>query len=169
MNNLPVGSEILQTPTNLFIRLPIQYVGVKLYNNSSNEDPVYANIGDAGMDVRANESKTIYPGTTEIVKTGLYVEIPPNYEIQVRPRSGLSAKTKMRISNSPGTIDSNYRGEIGIIIDNHGENEIIVSSGDKIAQLVLNQVPTINWIKVSSLDELTSTIRGAEGFGSTGV
>lgn len=139
---------------------------VKILNKSSNKLPEYANLGDAGMDIRANETSTVYPGETKIIKTGLFIEVPVGYELQVRPRSGISAKTKMRVANSPGTIDSNYRGEIGVIVDNLGGEEIKITAGDRIAQIVFNQVPTIQWREVQ---ELSNTTRNAQGFGSTGV
>lgn len=143
-------------------------VGIKIYNYSSNPIPEYAQTGDAGMDVRASETVCVYPGETKIIKTGLYVAIPLGYELQVRPRSGMSAKTNIRIANAPGTIDSNYRGEIGVIVDNIGNDEFHINTGDRIAQLVLSRVPTIRWNSVDSIEALGETNRGAGGFGSTG-
>lgn len=143
-------------------------LNIRIYNKSTNPNPEYAQIGDAGMDIRASEPAIIYPGETKIVKTGLYVAIPKGYEIQVRPRSGMSAKTNIRISNAPGTIDSNYRGEIGVIVDNTGNDEYYINVGDRIAQLVLNKVPTIRWQSVENIEALGETNRGAGGFGSTG-
>lgn len=144
-------------------------IEVDIFNDSGFENPEYAKSGDAGVDVRSTETKMLYPGETTTIKTGLYVALPFGYELQVRPRSGLSLKTKMRVANSPGTIDSNYRGEICIIVDNIGELELHIQSGDRVAQLVLSQVPTIKWHNVQSKDELTETVRGSAGFGSTGV
>lgn len=126
--------------------------------------PSYANIGDAGADIYAVEDISIAPKTTVIVPTGLKVAIPIGYEIQIRSRSGLAAKTKIRVSNGVGTIDSQFRGEIGVIFDNIGTQIYEIKKGDRIAQMVLNQVPTIKWTEVESLDE---TERG-EGFGSSG-
>lgn len=143
-------------------------IGIRIFNNSSNPLPEYAKTGDAGMDIRSNETICVYPGETRIIKTGLYVAIPKGYELQVRPRSGMSAKTNIRIANAPGTIDSNYRGEIGIIVDNTGNDEYYINEGDRIAQLVLNKVPTISWYSVDSIEALGDTNRGAGGFGSTG-
>lgn len=141
---------------------------IRIYNTSTNPNPEYAKYGDAGMDIRASEPVCVYPGETRIIKTGLFVAIPMGYELQVRPRSGMSAKTNIRIANTPGTIDSNYRGEIGIIVDNTGNDEYVISTGDRIAQLVLNKVPTIRWLPVENMEALGETNRGAGGFGSTG-
>ena len=146
----------------------IMGVSVRVYNKSTNPIPEYAQNGDAGMDVRASETVCVYPGETKIIKTGLFVAIPQGYELQVRPRSGMSAKTNIRIANSPGTIDSNYRGEIGVIVDNTGNDEYYINVGDRIAQLVLNKVPTIRWYPVENIEALGETNRGAGGFGSTG-
>lgn len=144
-------------------------VSVKIVNTSDNQLPTYAKEGDAGMDVCANETICLYPGETRIIKTGLFVAIPSGYEIQVRPRSGMSARTNIRVANTPGTIDSNYRGEIGIILDNTGHDEYYINKGDRIAQLVLNRVPFIRWYPVENVEALGDTNRGAGGFGSTGV
>ncbi len=143
-------------------------ISVRIYNKSINPNPEYAQDGDAGMDIRASEPVCVYPGETKIIKTGLYVAIPKGYEIQVRPRSGMSARTNIRVSNSPGTIDSNYRGEIGVIVDNIGNDEYYINVGDRIAQLVLNKVPSIRWYPVENVEALGETNRGAGGFGSTG-
>ena len=144
-------------------------ITVDIFNNSGFNNPEYAKHGDAGVDIRSVETKMIYPGETTTIKTGLYVALPFGYELQVRPRSGLSLKTKMRVANAPGTIDSNYRGEICVIVDNIGGHEINIQQGDRIAQLVLQQVPTICWHNVNSVEELSETARGSAGFGSTGV
>ena len=110
---------------------------VKVINKSKNNLPFYATKGSAGMDVYSNEELELEPLSTTIVKTGLFVKIPEGYEIQVRPRSGLSAKSKLRIANSPGTIDSDYLGEIGIIIDNISDTyHHLIKKGERIAQLV---------------------------------
>lgn len=143
-------------------------ISIRIYNKSTNPNPDYAQLGDAGMDVRASEPVCVYPGETKIVKTGLYVAIPKDYELQVRPRSGMSAKTNIRVANAPGTIDSNYRGEIGVIVDNIGNDEYYINVGDRIAQLVLSKVPTIRWFPVENIEALGETNRGAGGFGSTG-
>ncbi len=129
--------------------------------------PTYAHTSDAGCDVYALEDVSIKPNETGvIVKTGIAMAIPKGYEVQVRPRSGMSAKTKLRIANAPGTIDSAYRGEIGIIIDNLGAITAKIEKGQKIAQLVIMPVPMMVFEEVEELDE---TDRGNGGFGSTGA
>lgn len=141
---------------------------VKIVNKSQFPLPAYETLGAAGMDVRATESVPIYPQETKLLKTGLFVGIPQGYEIQVRPRSGLSLKTGLRVANAPGTIDSDYRGEICIIMTNTGDMTAFVSEGDRIAQLVLAPVLQVEWDEVSDVINLGSTERGAGGFGSTG-
>ena len=145
-------------------------IDVKVYNCSGNSLPKYETIGSAGMDVRAMCSQPIVisPGKSAIIPTGLHVEIPVGYEIQVRSRSGLAAKKKVFVLNSPGTIDSDYRNGIGVILMNLGDSDFVVENGERVAQLVLNEVPQINWISVNTLDDLSSTERGMGGFGSTG-
>jgi dUTP pyrophosphatase len=128
--------------------------------------PAYASDGAAGMDVLAAESLTLAAGARHAVTTGLTLAIPPGYEIQVRPRSGLALKHGISVPNSPGTIDSDYRGELKIIVINHGHEPFAIARGDRIAQLVLAPVTRARWEEV---DELDMTARGAGGFGSTGV
>lgn len=132
--------------------------------------PSYETTGAAGADVRASlgvgEKLLLKPGERVLVPTGLSMEIPYGYEVQVRPRSGLSFKTGLMVLNSPGTIDSDYRGEVKIILGNLGTKEEIISHGDRVAQLVLAPVTQAHYV-VSS-DELSETARGAGGFGSTG-
>lgn len=142
---------------------------VGVYNVSGNALPEYSKSGDAGKDVRASEGFTLHPGDTRIINTGLYVAIPEGYEIQVRPRSGLSVNTKLRVANSPGTIDSNFRGELCVIMDNIGGDSCIIRKGDRIGQLVLAVVPVWDWNLVGSPELLGDTNRGINGFGSTGV
>ena len=127
--------------------------------------PAYATSGAAGMDVLAAEHITLAPGTCHAVATGFAVAIPPGYEIQVRPRSGLALKHGISVPNTPGTIDSDYRGEIKVILINHGTAAFAIARGDRIAQLVLAPVTLAAWDEVDELDE---TVRGAGGFGSTG-
>ena len=127
--------------------------------------PAYATQGAAGMDVLAAESVTLRPGARHAVATGLSVAIPPGYEIQVRPRSGLALKHGVTVPNTPGTIDSDYRGELKVILINHGENSFAIQRGDRVAQLVLAPVTLAHWREVDELDETT---RGEGGFGSTG-
>ena len=127
--------------------------------------PAYATPGAAGMDVLAAEAVTLAPGARHAVATGFAVAIPPGYEIQVRPRSGLALKHGVSVPNTPGTIDSDYRGELKVIVINHGRDEFAIERGDRIAQLVLAPVTVAAWDEVAELDE---TARGAGGFGSTG-
>ena len=127
--------------------------------------PAYAHPSDAGMDVRSVEELVIPAGKRALVHTGLVVLLPPLYEAQVRPRSGLALKFGVTVLNTPGTIDSGYRGEIGVILANFGDADFIVKMGDKIAQLVIAPVTQPEVCEVSEIDE---TDRGAGGFGSTG-
>ncbi|NNC53303.1 MAG: dUTP diphosphatase [Erythrobacter sp.] len=127
--------------------------------------PAYATTGAAGMDVLSAESVTIRPGQRHAVATGLAIAIPENYEIQVRPRSGLAFKHGITVPNTPGTIDSDYRGELKVILINHGADDFAIQRGDRIAQLVLAPVTQAKWDEVEELDE---TDRGEGGFGSTG-
>ena len=127
--------------------------------------PAYASAGAAGMDVLAAEQVTLEPGRRHAVATGLSVAIPAGYEIQVRPRSGLAFKHGISVPNAPGTIDSDYRGELKVILINHGTEAFAVARGDRIAQLVLAPVTRAVWSEVEELDE---TARGTGGFGSTG-
>jgi dUTP pyrophosphatase len=129
------------------------------------ELPAYATEGAAGMDVLAAEDVTLAPGARHAVATGLAVAIPQGFEIQVRPRSGLALKHGVTVPNTPGTIDSDYRGELKVIMINHGDAAFEIRRGDRIAQLVLAPVVQATWLKVDELDE---TVRGEGGFGSTG-
>ncbi|MEW4449158.1 dUTP diphosphatase [Qipengyuania sp. JC766] len=127
--------------------------------------PRYATEGAAGMDILAAEDITIQPAMRHAVATGLSVAIPDGYEIQVRPRSGLALKHGLTVPNTPGTIDSDYRGELKVIVINHGAEPFGIARGDRIAQLVIAPVTRAAWEEVGDLDE---TARGAGGFGSTG-
>ena len=127
--------------------------------------PAYATDGAAGMDVLAAEDATIAPGQRHAVATGLSVAIAAGYEIQVRPRSGLALKHGITVPNTPGTIDSDYRGELKVILINHGAEDFAIARGDRVAQLVLAPVTQATWDEVDKLDD---TARGAGGFGSTG-
>jgi len=178
--DMPAGTKIIEIPVEL---------------SEGVEIPKYTHIGDAGIDVRALEDYDILPGETKLIKTGIKVAIPQGYEIQVRPRSGLSLKTKMRVANTPGTIDSSYRGEIGIIVDNIdppikdityepvlNEDGTVkklnitsvlygapchIQKGDRIAQLVLSEVPLAHFYQVENIGVFDSE-RGEDGFGSSG-
>tara|TARA_B100000674_G_C37916278_1_gene951099 strand:+ start:1242 stop:1679 length:438 start_codon:yes stop_codon:yes gene_type:complete len=135
--------------------------------NSKIKLPVYKTDGSSGMDLMAFVQKPILiiPGKSEIIPTGLSVAIPENTEIQIRPRSGLAAKNNISVLNTPGTIDSDYRGEIKVILYNHGDKDFIVNNEDRIAQMVL--VPIFK-ATFEEVNELPETIRGEGGFGSTG-
>lgn len=143
-------------------------IEVKVVNHSKNDLPKYETSGAAAMDVAAASDVEISAGSTVPVPTGLFVEIPDGYEIQVRPRSGLSLKTLLRVANAPGTIDSDYRGEIKVLLYNAGNVPIKVQEGERVAQLVLCPVTKCVWNPQLSQELLSSTDRGAGGFGSTG-
>ena len=128
--------------------------------------PSYAHPSDAGMDVRSVDELTLAPGRRALVHTGLVMLLPPGYEAQVRPRSGLALKSGVTVLNTPGTIDSGYRGEVGVILANFGETDFRVKPGDKIAQIVVAPVAQAEIVETEDVDE---TDRGAGGFGSTGV
>ncbi|KGF07278.1 MAG: dUTP diphosphatase [Ezakiella sp.] len=141
---------------------------VKIINKSNNALPEYQTSGAAGMDIRAfvPSDIKIKPGEVKLVPTGLYLEIPKGYEIQVRARSGLALKNSIGVANGIGTIDSDYRGELCVILVNFGQNEFVVKNGDRIAQMVLNKYEPIEFVVD---EELSSTERGEGGFGSSGV
>jgi len=128
--------------------------------------PAYAHPGDAGMDVRSIEELTLAPGARALVHTGLVLMLPPDAEAQVRPRSGLALKHGVTVLNTPGTIDAGYRGEVGVILVNLGNEPFTVEKGMKIAQIVVSPVAQAEIVEVASVDE---TDRGAGGFGSTGI
>ncbi len=127
--------------------------------------PKYANCGDAGMDLFSTEYYKLNPGERCLVSTGLKFEVPFGYELQIRPRSGLALKKGVSLVNTPGTLDSGYRGELGLIVINHGQEILEISSGDKIAQAVLNKIEIADIEEVNKLNE---SQRGEQGFGSSG-
>jgi dUTP pyrophosphatase len=127
--------------------------------------PHYAHPGDAGLDLFAIEQVEILPGETQLIKTGIAIALPPNTEAQIRPRSGLALKHSLTVLNSPGTIDAGYRGELGVILINHGKKSFEVIPGMKIAQMVI--APIIQ-AKIIVVEQLYDTSRGINGFGSTG-
>ncbi|MGV3697670.1 dUTP diphosphatase [Flavobacterium sp.] len=141
---------------------------VKIINKSQHDLPNYETIASAGMDLRANLSEPIElkPLERAIIKTGLFIELPIGYEAQVRPRSGLAAKKGITVLNSPGTVDADYRGEIGVILVNLSNENFVVENGERIAQLIIAKHERAEWIAVKALSE---TSRGEGGFGSTGV
>ncbi len=140
---------------------------VKIVNNSAFPLPEYATEGSAGLDLRANieTAKTLQPMERIIIPTGLFIELPIGYEAQVRPRSGTAFKKGLSIPNAPGTIDSDYRGEVGVILINLNTEAVVIEPGERIAQMVIARYERISWAEV---DSLTETERGAGGFGSTG-
>ena len=140
---------------------------VKIVNQSNNPLPEYSTIHSAGMDLRANLTNpvTLKPLERVLVPTGLYIELPAGYEAQIRPRSGLALKKGITVLNSPGTIDADYRGEIGIILVNLSNEEFVIQHGERICQMVIAQHEHIGWDVVEVLEE---TVRGAGGFGHTG-
>jgi dUTP pyrophosphatase len=141
---------------------------VKVVNKSKHSLPHYSTIASAGMDLRANidESISLKPLERTIVKTGIFMELPVGFEAQVRPRSGLALKKGITVLNSPGTVDADYRGEVGVILVNLSSEEFVIEDGERIAQMVIAKHEQADWVKVETLDE---TERGARGFGSTGV
>lgn len=140
---------------------------VKVINKSKNALPHYETPLSAGMDVRAdlNEAVTLAPLGRALIPTGLYVELPAGYEMQVRPRSGLAAKHGLTVLNSPGTIDADYRGEVKVILANLSDTPFTIEPGERIAQLVVARHERVEWVESEALSD---TERGAGGFGSTG-
>jgi deoxyuridine 5''-triphosphate nucleotidohydrolase (dut) len=141
---------------------------VKIVNKSAFEIPKYATPQSAGVDLRANISESIIlkPLERKLIPTGLFIELPDGYEAQIRPRSGLAIKSGISLVNTPGTIDPDYRGEIGVIVINLSNDEFILNPGERIAQMVICKFERVEWESVSDLSE---SERGAGGFGSTGT
>jgi len=141
---------------------------IKIINKSSHDVPHYETLASAGMDLRANipEAIVLKPLERSIVRTGLFIELPVGIEAQVRPRSGLAAKKGITVLNAPGTIDADYRGEIGVILANLSNEDFIIQNGERIAQLIIAKHERAEWVEVEALSE---TDRGEGGFGSTGV
>jgi dUTP pyrophosphatase len=142
-------------------------LNIKIINRSRHALPEYATTASAGLDLRAHLDTPITLGPLEraVVPTGLYMELPIGYEAQVRPRSGLAAKHGLTVLNSPGTIDADYRGEVGVILVNLSNTSFTLQDGERIAQLVIAKHERVEWRPV---EELTETVRGAGGFGHTG-
>ncbi|HJC99504.1 MAG TPA: dUTP diphosphatase [Candidatus Dwaynia gallinarum] len=136
-----------------------------LYENS--KLPEFANSGDAGMDIFSVDRKVIKSGESQLIRIGISIELPKDTEIQIRPKSGLALNNGITLLNSPGTIDEGYRGEIKVIVINHGKNDFLVEEGMKIAQMVLKPIYKVKITKVDSIDYETD--RGKNGFGSSGV
>ena len=140
---------------------------IKIINKSAHKLPEYETGASAGMDLRANISEAVIlkPLARAIIKTGLFIELPVGFEAQVRPRSGLAAKHGLTVLNSPGTVDADYRGEIGVILVNLSNTDFKIENGERIAQLVIAKHERATWLEVNQLNE---TSRGEGGFGSTG-
>jgi dUTP pyrophosphatase len=140
---------------------------VKIVNQSGNSLPEYSTTLSAGMDLRANleQPLVLKPMERRLIPTGLFIELPAGFEAQIRPRSGLALKKGISVLNTPGTIDADYRGEIGIILINLSSEDFLVNHGERICQMVINKVEMIDWKQVNSLEE---SDRGAGGFGHTG-
>lgn len=145
-----------------------EQIDIPIQIEEGSEAPVYASKGASGADLKAFITKdiAIAPGKSALVPTGLRFEIPKGYELQIRPRSGLALKNQITVLNTPGTIDADYRGEVGVILINHSTEDFIVKPGMRIAQLVITPVLQANFI---SVEDLTTTARGAGGFGHTGL
>ena len=144
---------------------------IKVFNNSKNELHQYATPQSAGLDLRANIQHDIVlnPGQRTLVPTGLHIQLPVGYEAHIRPRSGLAIKNGITCLNSPGTIDADYRGDVGVILINHGTEPFVIKQGDRIAQMVIAKHETAEWESVESMDQLEDTERGSDGYGHTGV
>lgn len=141
---------------------------VKVINKSKHELPAYATEGSAGMDLRANIDAPIvlHPMERKLIPTGLYIALPMGYEAQVRPRSGIALKHGISVCNSPGTVDCDYRNEIGVILINLGQEDFVVNDGERIAQMIIAKYERAEWEPVDELDE---TERGMGGYGHTGI
>ncbi len=141
---------------------------IRIVNHSKHPLPAYETVASAGMDLRANLENDIVlkPLERTLVPTGLFVEIPIGYEAQIRPRSGLAIKKGVTLLNTPGTIDSDYRGEIKVIVVNLSTDDFVITNGERIAQMIIAAHEQAEWIEV---DELVDTLRGAGGFGHTGI
>lgn len=141
---------------------------IKIVNKSKHPLPEYATAGAAGVDLRANIDApiTLAPGERKLIPTGIYIGLPDGYEAQVRPRSGLALKHGISVCNTPGTIDPDYSGQIGVVLINHGQENFIVNDGERIAQMIISKFERAEWDVVEELDE---TERGECGYGHTGV
>lgn len=141
---------------------------IKIVNKSKHPLPEYATTGAAGVDLRANIDApiTLAPGERKLIPTGIYIGLPDGYEAQVRPRSGLALKHGISVCNTPGTIDPDYSGQIGVVLINHGQENFIVNDGERIAQMIISKFERAEWDVVEELDE---TERGEGGYGHTGV
>jgi dUTP pyrophosphatase len=140
---------------------------IRIVNNSKHELPSYGTAFSAGMDLRANlkDPRILKPGERDLIPTGLYMELPKGFEAQIRPRSGLALKKGITVLNTPGTIDADYRGEVGIILINLSDKDFVINDGERICQMIIAKHETIVW---EETEELNDTVRGSGGFGHTG-
>lgn len=161
-----LNKEIMLAQENEYSHISISYI-----NKSTNEDPKFAYEGDSGFDLRADieESVTLKPGERVLIPTGLYFELVKGLELQVRPRSGLAIKNGITVLNSPGTVDSHYRGEVKIPLINLGQEPFTVVKGDRIAQAVIAPVYGEGKVKLNKTDSINETVRGEGGFNSSGI
>lgn len=161
-----LNKEIMLAQENEYSHISISYI-----NKSTNEDPKFAYEGDSGFDLRADieESVTIKPGERALIPTGLYFELVKGLELQVRPRSGLAIKNGITVLNSPGTVDSHYRGEVKIPLINLGQEPFTVIKGDRIAQAVIAPVYGEGKVKLNKTNSINETVRGEGGFNSSGI
>ena len=143
-------------------------VKVSIINRSHHALPSYSTLLSAGMDIRANLDApiTLMPGERRLIPTGLFIALPEGYEAQIRPRSGLAIKHGITVLNSPGTIDADYRGEVGIILINHSDKAFVIEDGERVGQMVVARYSRVEWNETDTLDD---TERGAGGFGHTGI
>lgn len=141
---------------------------IKIINKSDHPTPIYSTTSSAGLDLRANinEKIILQPMSRALIKTGLFIQLPEGYEAQIRPRSGLAYKNGITVLNAPGTIDADYRGEIGVLLINLASADFIINNGERIAQMVIAKYEQAQWVEVETLDK---SQRGAGGFGSTGI
>lgn len=140
-------------------------INIQMLKDCEDLFPAKAHTDDAAFDLRSRETMILPVGKSTLVPTGVFMELPPGYEAQVRPRSGLALKHNLTLTNSPGTIDAGYRGEVGVIMFNHGPENFAVSRGDRIAQMVICKLPDVELV---SVEKLSGSCRGEGGFGSTG-
>ncbi len=143
-------------------------ISVRYRRKDGAREPLYATVGAAGADIYAllDEEVILKPGDAVLIPTGLYMEIPPGYEAQIRPRSGLAVKYGVTVINAPGTIDSDYRGEVMVGLINLGKKEFVIRDGDRIAQMVFSPVVRVSFVNAKNI---SATVRGENGFGSTGI
>lgn len=144
---------------------------IKIFSSSKHPLPQYATPLSAGLDLRANldEPVILAPGLSKLIPTGLHIQLPAGYEAQIRPRSGLALKHCITVLNSPGTIDADYRGEIGVIIINHGPNSFTINDGERIAQMVITKHEQAEWKPCADISKLDETERGSGGYGHSGT